>query len=185
MFRIACDFGYWPTTPRYAFETVCDALAVGCLLAIWRSRLWESTRYRALVSSPVWWWLPFATVVGISALHPPQAMWDAFGITVLNVSIALALDHVMRVPTGLVGSLLNTRPMVAIGLASYSVYLWQQFWFDERRTIGFPANLIAVILSAAASYFVVERPLIAVGHALNARLRRVSIADGMPIEARN
>jgi peptidoglycan/LPS O-acetylase OafA/YrhL len=39
-------------------------------------------------------------------------------------------------PVGLGAKLLNSRPLVAIGLFSYSLYLWQQEFSTHRSTTG-------------------------------------------------
>ena len=56
--------------------------------------------------------------------------------------------------------LLSSRPMVMLGLWSYSLYLWQQPFYkfvDERGSAPLPM-LAAVFACAFASYHVVERP---------------------------
>jgi peptidoglycan/LPS O-acetylase OafA/YrhL len=60
-----------------------------------------------------------------------------------------------------------------IGRLSYSLYLWEFFFVyyaGVPTTLGvwqrFPVNLIAAVVCATASYYLVERPLIRVGHRL-------------------
>jgi len=63
--------------------------------------------------------------------------------------------------------LLNSRPLVWLGLISYSVYLWQQFftapinrWPNDVAPwwAHFPVNLALPILAGALCYLFVERP---------------------------
>jgi peptidoglycan/LPS O-acetylase OafA/YrhL len=140
-------------------------------LALTRASLWDRRWYRAAVQSRLWLVVPLS-VVGVSALAPPAWLWDAVGITALNLAIAFSLDRVMRFPNDFAGRVLNWGPVALVGLASYSVYLWQQFWLDERRDVAFPVNLIAIAVFAGLSYLLVERPLIRVGHRLQLLLAR-------------
>lgn len=60
------------------------------------------------------------------------------------------------------GRLLETPPLVWVGVVSYSLYLWQQvFLFPGKRAWVnlFPQNLVFVFLAAWLSYSLVERPL--------------------------
>ena len=57
--------------------------------------------------------------------------------------------------------MLNARPLVAIGVLSYSLYLWQQVFLNRRGEAvvqSFPLNLALVMLVAVASYYVIEQP---------------------------
>ena len=66
-----------------------------------------------------------------------------------------------------------------IGRLSYSLYLWEFFFVyypGVPSTLGvwqtFPLNLIAAVVCATASYYLVERPLIRVGHRLAPAMAR-------------
>ena len=59
--------------------------------------------------------------------------------------------------------MLNTRAAIFIGGLSYSLYLWQQPFFDRRDDLAiaaFPINVVLAIACALASYYLVERPLL-------------------------
>ncbi|WP_207061211.1 acyltransferase family protein [Motiliproteus sp. SC1-56] len=66
----------------------------------------------------------------------------------------------------LVGKVLSVRPMVSVGLISYSLYLWHQplFAFLRMKTVGEPAHFLFVVAIAltfalaVASYRHVEKP---------------------------
>lgn len=56
--------------------------------------------------------------------------------------------------------LLSSRPMVMLGLWSYSLYLWQQPFYkfvDEKGSAAMPM-LAAVFACALCSYYIVEKP---------------------------
>lgn len=61
------------------------------------------------------------------------------------------------------GWLLNSKPLVAIGLLSYSIYLWQQPFlspYSEAWYTRFPSNVGVIAVLAAASYLLVEKPML-------------------------
>jgi len=76
-------------------------------------------------------------------------------------------------PTGRVGRILNSRPLVFVGVISYSIYLWQQLFLNRyvvAAPTSFPLNLTLVVLAALASYYVVERPTLRLRQRIEARL---------------
>ena len=156
--RVANDLGWWPGNPNYAFEMVCDALASGCLLAIFRENLWARVTYRRLIGSHTFLVIP-AAALGLQALNLPLTLWHAVGITILNTAIALTLDWLMRMPDSPLGRILNSRPMIMIGMLSYSIYLWQQFWLGPVWEMAWYFRLILIALCAVTSYWLVESPL--------------------------
>ena len=72
----------------------------------------------------------------------------------------------------LCGRILSIRPIVSLGLVSYSAYLWHQplFAFARIRLASTPTQDVMLILSAASvglaylSWFYVERPFRIRGH---------------------
>lgn len=58
---------------------------------------------------------------------------------------------------------LNTPALIAVGILSYSMYLWQQPFtgpFAANWTDRWPQNFLFILAAAAASYFLVERPFL-------------------------
>ena len=81
-------------------------------------------------------------------------------------------------PGLLFSRILETSPMRWIGKISYSLYIWQQLFLGTIRgplPLGrlqeFPLNIVAVFVCAAASYYLLERPLVAIGHSLSSGFR--------------
>ena len=83
--------GLWFAAPGYrefvgeSFETVADAIAIGCVLAGTRERLGQDSRYRAVLSSRAFAFVALAA--NAQSRHPLSLMF--VGTTVVNVSIAL------------------------------------------------------------------------------------------------
>jgi len=92
--------------------------------------------------------------------------WEAMIVPVLVVGTVLR-------PRSVLSRVLENPVMRWIGRLSYSLYLWELFFVyypGVPTTLGvwqtFPLNLIATVVCATASYYLVERPLIRVGHRL-------------------
>jgi peptidoglycan/LPS O-acetylase OafA/YrhL len=169
---------YWLFAPSLEIpvrsETIADAVAIGCLLAGLRESLHARDWYRRLLASPAMVAVPLAAVVahGLEFWRPLDFV---LGYTIANIGIALAIDRVVTHPHDRVGRVLNSRVMVAIGLISYSIYLWQELFLDRycsRTACAFPYNLGVTLLAALASYCVVERPSLALRKWLEPRVFR-------------
>ena len=154
IFRIVADAGPWPTNPRYAFECVADALAVGCLLAILRDRMWENSLYRKFVRSPLSWLPILAALALIAVKQNMGVLYFTVGLSLLNIGIAIVLDRYMRMPAFMIGRFLNLAPMVWLGLVSYSLYLWQQLF--AWALLPTPLKLLLTLICATISYYAIE-----------------------------
>jgi peptidoglycan/LPS O-acetylase OafA/YrhL len=155
-FRALSVFGIWPTNPRYAFECVSDGLAVGCLMAILRDRLWQNSIYQKIVGTPLGL-VPLVLALALNgALENQGLLYYTIGVSALNIGIAFALDRYIRAPRSILGRFLNARPVIWLGLLSYSIYLWQQLfaWTD----LSTPVKLLCILGCATISYYAIERP---------------------------
>jgi peptidoglycan/LPS O-acetylase OafA/YrhL len=105
----------------------------------------------------------------------------------MNVGIALLVDHCVRYPHHLVGRFLNARPVVAVGLMSYSLYLWQQLFLRDGVPAfqqPFPVNLALTFAAGFASYRLVERPSLRLRQAIErawGRSRARAGAGAVPV----
>ena len=153
---------WFPGSPQAggrAFEATADALAVGCLLAMWRDILWRSPVYRRVVLSR--WMVPALFVIGMAA-GVSVKLGVLVGQSLVTIAIALGIDRCVRRPEGVLGSLLNWRPIALVGVGSYSLYLWQQLVLDANAhsTFAFPLNIVLTALLAWASYWWIERTVL-------------------------
>jgi peptidoglycan/LPS O-acetylase OafA/YrhL len=155
-----------------------DALMVGCLAALYAN----SAAVSRLIA-----WRPgigrfFAALLAlVPVLLGRSQMFGAadvlMGQTVQALAAAYLILSFTKVREGLTYRLLNTTPMRALGVISYSVYLWQQLFFATPADFGglsspllvFPLNVLAVLAMAALSYTLVERPLLSLRRILAAR----------------
>jgi peptidoglycan/LPS O-acetylase OafA/YrhL len=148
------------------FETICDAIATGCVLAGLRGRLDASAAYRRWLRSPAWLLAPalvaVVATVGVSVV----------GQTLLDLGIAISIDRVVRISDDRIGRILNGRTLVFIGTLSYSLYLWQQLFLARwlpGTVHAFPWNLGCAFVAAYLSYTVVEKPILEMRSLLRAR----------------
>ena len=91
----------------------------------------------------------------------------------IPVGFSLAVVATMYHPRAWLTQLLETAPMRFIGRISYSLYLWQQLFFPNVQTPAqppflmlqrFPYNYLAAFACAMASFYLIEKPLIRMGH---------------------
>lgn len=155
-------FGIYEGVGRI-FPTVADGLATGCVLAGTRGWLEQNRRYLALLRSRFFPLLPLAALGLNAALYGRPTLMSAFGATGLNVLIAVSMHRWVLFPSEGFARLLNTRAMEAIGVLSYSLYLWQQLLLNRSSNAWpnvFPVNVLLTFAVAWASYRLVEKPLI-------------------------
>jgi len=145
-----------------AFPTVVDALAMGCLCAFRED--WQAAA-RRLKTSRLWLIaLSLFLVVLIPQDDLPPLVRRPFRLvfdTMANGLIASWLLGSVAVATGLMDRILNSRPMVALGVVSYSLYLWQQLFIRLSLLGGLslPLAVAASLGAATISYWLLERPL--------------------------
>ena len=164
----------------HTFGTVADSVAAGCLLAGAGEKLWSRDWYRSLLGSRWFIAVPMAVLaVGVFEDRPRLAF--TIGATMVNVGVALIVDRCLRFPQSLATRALSLAPVLAIGRASYSIYLWQQP-FLNRTSAGllahFPGNLLAVAAIATIAYFAIERPAMMAREAIEERFARTARALG-------
>ena len=151
--------GSEPIWVSNGFHANMDALAVGCLLAIFRRPLHRSVPYRHFFSTRIILVLPILIVL-INLLHEHPHIFLGFAIPAMNLMIAFCLDWVVTNHKTAVGRLLNSPPMVMLGGMSYSIYLWQQPFFNHESPsviTQMPFNFIGLAVMTLFSYYVVER----------------------------
>lgn len=162
------------------FPSVMGALAVGGLFAGLQRWLDTAPRYLAFLRSPLFLVVPIAVVVFQYPSRPELAY--TIGTTFVNLGLALCVDRCVRVPDDWFGKLLNWGPLVWIGTLSYSLYLWQEPFLNHnaRSELNtFPFNLAAALVCAMASYYLIERPTLALRDR-RARRRRTPVPTADP-----
>lgn len=167
---------WFATRGGNSFETVGDAIAVGCLLAGTREWLWQRPRWQAFLTSR-WFVLVPAAVVATGLTNSPHVygplghrilflgFFHFAGIPLMNLGIATSIESCIRRSDSRIGRILDSRPLVFVGVLSYSLYLWQEPFLNRAvasPATRFPANLALAFASAVTSYYLVERPFLRV-----------------------
>jgi len=91
----------------------------------------------------------------------------------MNIGLAVCVDWAMRNSRSLVGRFLNLPSVSFIGVLSYSLYLWQQFFLDRGQATllnTFPLNLLLAVVCALGSYLLIETPFMRLRGTLERRL---------------
>jgi len=144
----------------YRFETTADAIAVGCLLAGMYSWLIRQPLFHRVVKSRLFILVPIL-VLFASQINPIRIRYLFLAISIQNIGIAACIVWSIIHSTGRVGKVLNAKPVVYIGVMSYSIYLWQQPFLNPFSSLyinQFPINIILVAGAALVSYYLIERP---------------------------
>jgi len=151
IYSAACYHFRVPSGGYGTFPAVADNLAIGCLLAIYGSRI---PKIRP--------WAAFSMVLAVllipsyPANTPLRTLFMLFVLwPILHCSIAGLVLHVIQSPY----RILNLAPVVWLGKISYGLYLWQEpFFFNPSRQPAY--RLFLGIGLASLSYYLVEQPVL-------------------------
>jgi peptidoglycan/LPS O-acetylase OafA/YrhL len=155
----------WEENSGMMLHTRADALMFGALTAL----LYGEPKFQEFIKACFHRKLHLIAVIFLFVVNPLLVIeWggsyiQSFGWTAEGCSVALLLVWSLQNPSGVVGRVLNSTPVVHVGVLSYSLYLWQQlFLTDLNHTISgmFPINLGFAIVAAELSYHLVERPFL-------------------------
>jgi hypothetical protein len=152
------------TRVYYGTDTRASSVLIGAIAAITVWRFGHVLSRSRMGGSLVW---IAAAVVGFAWIHGNSGRWlYTGGLGGLAVLAALVLAVVTTQPSVRFARVLALRPLVAIGVISYGVYLyhWPLFlWLSPERThlyglTLFALRLLVTFAAATASYFLIERP---------------------------
>ena len=138
-----------------SFETRSDALAIGCLLAVANH---EGCIPRWLIG---WKWLvpvslSLVWVSSVTNINGPKYSWTFAALTA-----ALGLIHAIAHSQTVWYGWLNSRPLRALGVISYSLYLYNPFASQLPAAIrSVPVAVLFSVAMACASFFLIERPFL-------------------------
>jgi peptidoglycan/LPS O-acetylase OafA/YrhL len=153
---------FWREGIGHMFPTVADSLATGCLLAGMRNWLHERSWYMKLLE-PRPFLLMAIVALGANFLQDRPRIEIAVGESLMNLAIVICIDRCITYPSGLVGRVLEWKPLAFIGVLSYSLYIWQQPFLNRTSTsplASFPLNMVLVAVAALLSYYVIEQPFL-------------------------
>jgi peptidoglycan/LPS O-acetylase OafA/YrhL len=145
-----------------------DALLVPAIIAV----LLTLPRYRSVLLAIARFWL---VPGGVLIYLVSSGKFPILAPLAESFMIPMVLLGTVAYPNGLFARFLETPPLRWVGRISYSLYLWQQMFFNGHfypwfKPLGFlqtfPMRWLMLFGCAAASYYLVERPSIKLGHRL-------------------
>ena len=155
---------------NFMFHMRVDSLMFGCALAM----VYKNPRFARIAERILKWpgmlaaLVFFFLVSGYLNQRFQGYYMLPFGYTLESLAISYLLLYFVTKPGSIGGRVLNAKPLVHIGLISYSLYLWQELFLTplleapnqwSGSILGrFPSNLIAVLLAAELSWQFVEKP---------------------------
>ena len=151
----------------YGIHARADSLMFGCLLALMQGHHHFERLYK--VATKIWWVPPAVVILSDCLSAKYRNYWDfPFGFTLCGVAVSFFLLWCVRNPASAVGRFLNSRPIVHLGVLSYSIYIWQTLFLNEsnlelfgpslKLLYTFPFSWLAILLVAEVSYYLVEQP---------------------------
>jgi peptidoglycan/LPS O-acetylase OafA/YrhL len=173
MFRLALGLNpslYSITYLHYSFPGTMDSIAAGCLLAIYGPQIRERFRWMAesnaiVIAIPVTAWTLDAVFWGDTSLIAVRSMAALWGAVPLLIAFWIFLLIERQ------DWILNNPVASAVGVLSYSLYLWQQaFTVDHKHS-----TVVALLMLAGcaiASYVLVEKPMLKLGASIKSRKQR-------------
>src|SRR6185436_11074567 len=102
-------------------------------------------------------WMPVTAFVIAAALYTPYLpKWTIVGTPFL---LAFAVNHLSEAGL-LVRDLLSWAPLRMMGLWSFSIYLWQEPFYEFRGLFLTPVfALFIAVLAGIGSFYLFERPM--------------------------
>lgn len=146
----------------FATEVRADALLVGCLMAI----LMKEDGIRSLIRRSAKYW----AVPAILALAYYILFYRWLPPLMEDICIAALIGAGVEHPGHTISRWLNVWPLAPLGVMSYSIYVWQQFFFDIRRgPVSTPLMMALMPVFALVSYHFIETPFRNIGYKITSK----------------
>lgn len=183
--RSACYWGLTPgeVPPWFPCEMDCLMWGCGCALLMPRgaSKILPTGERKAaglVLAAALLVWLP-----GLMVCRPSTAMFSVpLGGTCQGAGAAV-LIMIGISGRGTLGAILSWSPLRAVGIVSYSLYLWQQPFlqgYHSSIALPFPLDWALAFAFATTSYWWVERAFLNLKDRRFGALAPASCAAAMP-----
>ncbi len=154
----------WAPTTELWTPYRCDTIAWGCLLATALHNPHAKGWLDRAVSGGWWWCVPLAVLAAACRLSSFTKFGLIPGYTIKAACLAWLVWGTVRRHEQWFGRILNARPLVDIGVLSYSLYLWHRVFLRPESAgawFEFPLNVLPVFAAAWVSWWVIENPFLA------------------------
>lgn len=131
-------------------EVRADAILAGCLLAL----LFEDPSFRSFVERSATFYVVPSIAVLLFCFGRFHSMPPLFEVLSIVALLAATLTH----PDSAAARALANPVLVKLGVVSYSLYLWQQFFVSIPGLLGIIILSLGLPLCAIGSYYLIERP---------------------------
>jgi len=151
---------------QFRTENRIDALMCGVILALLLQnqdiRQWMKDNLSFITLA----FLSLGTATSVIILSAPAARRS-----IISVALPLLIAHTVLHPKRWWSLWLEYSPLKWLGRLSYSVYIWQMLFLvpNVRRLgwlQGFPQALLFILVAGMISYYVIEKPMLRLGHRL-------------------
>jgi len=148
------------------FHTSFDSIAAGVLLGEIFQRPIILARLQILAGNRL---VSFGSIAFLTLISPLLQLHfrGAYGITIGRslelMSLCILITAAVSFPSTMLFRFLNWRPLVFVGVLSYSLYVWNNLFLNAggRWPLNvFPMNLASAVGMSLISHFLVERPFL-------------------------
>jgi peptidoglycan/LPS O-acetylase OafA/YrhL len=167
-------FPHYPSLYYCSTFARMDSIAAGCLLALFAFDPGLLSHIR--VGGQRAWVLAALACCALIGSLCAAVQWPAYGVTLAHSVNALAITAIVWVTVNhsgsFIGRILSWKATAAVGVLSYSLYLWQQLFLNPQNSswaCRWPVNVILAAGAAAASYVLVESPFLRLKNRLSGR----------------
>lgn len=102
-------------------------------------------------------WMPLATLAIAAVCFLPHAHWWETGV-LAPLALAFTVNHLHQAGAA-ARRALESAPMRQFGLWSYSLYLWQQPFYQQKAAAPSAVMFAGALLAGLASFYLLEQPL--------------------------
>jgi peptidoglycan/LPS O-acetylase OafA/YrhL len=163
--------GLFDPAARGAFSAICWGVVLAVAENRVRSFVGKIPTIVVAALGLILFWHPTGFFSWRCALFDSLYMPPVIGLVIL---FSLERPHWIR-------ACLCFKPIQAIGITSYGIYLWQelftapfQFYTESGRVIGY--LLVALFVIVPLSWFIIEKPAIHLGRVFADRVRTRNVA---------
>ena len=168
------------------FHTGFDSIAMGVLLGeLCRRPQWKA-RLQTLARNP--WVLAGSGIFLVLVspwlvIHLKGNYSITIGKTLELMCIAIIIIAAASASSPRLSAVLNWRPLMFIGVLSYSLYVWNPLFLNMQThwiLNVFPLNFIGLFAAGAFSYYLIERPVLRLKERLRRRATPINSPDPLP-----